>query len=433
MQTSSAVPLAAATVALALTTASGQSCPGPVFSPEARYPAGPSAANMAVGDFNNDTHPDLVTTLSNTRAVAVLLNNGDGTFGAPQQFPTSAVTAFGIAVDDFNNDQIDDVVVGGGQSGYVMVMLGDGNGGLGPSTEFGTGVFGAPTSLAPGDFDGDGNVDLAVNTNSSNIRVFRGLGNGTLANPDFLFIPGTTGTLDIRVAHMDADTDPDLVIGDQNAVVVLRGAAGTSFTTTTPVSFSSFNRGVDVGDFDNNGTIDVITSGVLPEDVSVYLNNGAGALSFASSIVVSSVPTRLRTADFDLDGNLDAAINITNSDAMGLLQGDGSGAVSLAGTFPGGNEPLAVVVDDFDSNGTPDVATVQRASGDVSVYLNACPAACNAADIAAPFGVLDLADIDAFIAAFTSASPDADIAPPSGVLDLADIDAFIAAFFGGCP
>jgi len=58
---------------------------------------------------------------------------------------------------------------------------------------------------------------------------------------------------------------------------------------------------------------------------------------------------------------------------------------------------------------------------------------CNAADLAEPFGVLDLADVQAFIAAFTSQDPAADIAEPFGVLDLADVQAFIAAFAGGCP
>lgn len=59
--------------------------------------------------------------------------------------------------------------------------------------------------------------------------------------------------------------------------------------------------------------------------------------------------------------------------------------------------------------------------------------ACGPADLAAPFGVIDLADIDAFIAAFVAGDAPADLAPPAGVLDLADIDAFIAAFVAGCP
>jgi uncharacterized membrane protein len=58
---------------------------------------------------------------------------------------------------------------------------------------------------------------------------------------------------------------------------------------------------------------------------------------------------------------------------------------------------------------------------------------CNVADIAEPFGVLDLADVQAFIAGFLGSDPIADIAPPAGVFDLADVQAFIAAFNAGCP
>lgn len=58
---------------------------------------------------------------------------------------------------------------------------------------------------------------------------------------------------------------------------------------------------------------------------------------------------------------------------------------------------------------------------------------CNPADIAEPFGILDLADITAFIAGFTSQDPIADLAEPFGIFDLADITAFVDAFTTGCP
>ncbi|MBZ0171842.1 MAG: hypothetical protein K8E66_05635 [Phycisphaerales bacterium] len=61
------------------------------------------------------------------------------------------------------------------------------------------------------------------------------------------------------------------------------------------------------------------------------------------------------------------------------------------------------------------------------------PAGCNAADIAEPFGVLDLGDISAFVTAFVAQDPVADLAPPAGVFDLADLGAFVSAFIGGCP
>ena len=57
---------------------------------------------------------------------------------------------------------------------------------------------------------------------------------------------------------------------------------------------------------------------------------------------------------------------------------------------------------------------------------------CNAADLAEPFGVLDLADINAFVVAFTTQDPSGDI-DQNGIFDLADITGFVGAFTGGCP
>ncbi|USN98622.1 MAG: hypothetical protein H6810_10690 [Phycisphaeraceae bacterium] len=61
------------------------------------------------------------------------------------------------------------------------------------------------------------------------------------------------------------------------------------------------------------------------------------------------------------------------------------------------------------------------------------PGGCNAADIAQPWGTLDLADINAFASGFLASDPAADLAAPFGVFDLADINAFVTAFLGGCP
>ena len=58
---------------------------------------------------------------------------------------------------------------------------------------------------------------------------------------------------------------------------------------------------------------------------------------------------------------------------------------------------------------------------------------CNPADLAEPFGVLDLADISAFVGGFVALDPASDLAPPFGVFDLSDVVAFVGAFTAGCP
>jgi len=73
------------------------------------------------------------------------------------------------------------------------------------------------------------------------------------------------------------------------------------------------------------------------------------------------------------------------------------------------------------------------ASAKVVSYLATGDDGCNAADLAEPFGVLDLADVQTFIAGFTGQDPIADLVEPFGVWDLGDVQAFIAAFNAGCP
>jgi len=96
-----------------------------------------------------------------------------------------------------------------------------------------------------------------------------------------------------------------------------------------------------------------------------------------------------------------------------------------------------VVLGYFKSNTNSSTVGAARINGhgvdNLRIEVTLADQGCSAADLAEPFGVLDLGDTDAFIAAFLSQGLLADIAPPAGVLDLGDIDAFIAAFLGGCP
>ena len=99
----------------------------------------------------------------------------------------------------------------------------------------------------------------------------------------------------------------------------------------------------------------------------------------------------------------------------------------------GGSQPVYLAnllwVDDLMTDS--EVIALGGPSGDGIVLTGG--GGCNIADIAEPFGVLDLADISSFIQAFTGQDPVADIAPPMGVFDLADLTAFVGAFTGGCP
>jgi len=80
-----------------------------------------------------------------------------------------------------------------------------------------------------------------------------------------------------------------------------------------------------------------------------------------------------------------------------------------------------------------DGSVVEAGVDDVRILGVSCTSDACPADIAAPFGVLDLSDTNAFISAFSAGDSLADIAAPFGFLDLSDVDAYIASFLAGCP
>jgi hypothetical protein len=127
---------------------------------------------IAVGDVNRDGKADLVVaaatgpspvTFSLGGSVAVLLSNGDGTFGAPQNFPLAIAAVF-VAVADFNLDGSLDIAVAltndNAAGDAIAILPGNGKGSFGAAILFAAGQL--PNSLAVGDFNGDGKPDLAV-------------------------------------------------------------------------------------------------------------------------------------------------------------------------------------------------------------------------------------------------------------------------------
>lgn len=170
-----------ALTATGLKDAAGNGIAGVTFQPVQTIPtATGDIYALRSGDLNSDGRPDLVGVGS--QGFGIWLNNGDGTFAFEN---TNIINLSSSALVDVNNDGKLDLVAGRSSAATVYIFLGNGDGtfGDGPSAAFSSTA--SPVGLAAADFNGDGKVDLAVNSATSPpsgtafLTVYLGAGNGS--------------------------------------------------------------------------------------------------------------------------------------------------------------------------------------------------------------------------------------------------------------
>ena len=151
------------------------------------FPAcnGPSA--IVAADFNGDGTPDLAVTngyvTASTDHMAVLINNGDGSFANPVKYDYGN-SLVAIEAADLDGDGDQDLITVDNLNHVIHVMKNAGSGAFAAPVDYATGYtpWEWPQSVRAGDLDGDGDQDLAVaNMNDESVGIFINDGTGTFA------------------------------------------------------------------------------------------------------------------------------------------------------------------------------------------------------------------------------------------------------------
>lgn len=113
---------------------------------------------------------------------------------------------------------------------------------------------------------------------------------------------------------------------------------------------------VAMGDFNEDGRIDVLTADAYANTVSLLLNNGSSGFQTASPFPVGWSPQSLVAVDFNGDGHLDFATANYESNDVTVRLGDGQGGFAAASTYPVESHPMALAVADLNEDGNLDLA-----------------------------------------------------------------------------
>jgi hypothetical protein len=343
------------------------------------YATGQFPREVAAGDFHGSGFPDLVT--ADSGAIHLLPNNGDGTFAGPI---TLAVGSFGeLIARDFNGDGNLDLaaLTRTSQGLLVETFLGNGDGSFqAPRFSFVGSASLIPAKMVAGDFDGHGNLDLALVANDETVGHFQGLvtvlrgnGDGTFQVTDTHQVAGPfTIVTGLVAADFNGDGIPDLVETNRDGTVnVLLGNGDSTFQG--PVAFQPgvFAGSVAAADLRGNGITDLILTSVDPRDpaVSVLLGNGDGTFQAAVRTGVVTGAGSVLAGDFNGDGIPDLAV-ISAGNSVSVLQGNGDGTFQNPVSYLAGDTPVSLVAADFNGDGALDLATANFRSNDVTVLLN---------------------------------------------------------------
>ncbi|HZO58050.1 MAG TPA: VCBS repeat-containing protein, partial [Solirubrobacterales bacterium] len=306
---------------------------------------------VAAGDFDNDSHRDLVVGRT-TGNVAFVKGNGDGTFQSPVVFAWKQAffNAWSFASADVNGDSNLDVVWGASaaSTGCSISPI--------PTGQTCASAGGQTVTVADGD-----------------VRVWYGNGNGTFQENQY-FVSGVRhngGSLlanvgidagSLATTDVDGDNDPDVVVGSvngANTVVNVLKNNGASFlvqnlisqpasctTPCAPVYFPATSTqnspwGLSFGDVDNDGDRDLWV-GDRALYVYLYKNNGAGLFTLTPPAAeqVSGRPNVYLGHD-----TYRAAVGFTPSLGSGDLNDDSKADVVL-GLHSGTQTPASGTVHD---------------------------------------------------------------------------------------
>lgn len=276
-----------------------------------------AAKGLAAGLLNSGSNVDLVYPLDN--AFVPLNGNGNGTFAA--QASVSSVTAGSVVVGDLNADGLIDVIVSGSST---RVHLNNGSGGYTSSTV----AVGNPNGhVQVGDLNGDTDLDfVTVNNGSISIALNDG---GTVGGARTFTLQtistNTSNAQQVAVGDFDGDGDNDLAVsrGSSNVISFFENTSGVFAHNSDLSSQGTDSQGLVAADFNVDGHMDLAVANKGSDEIETfdYAGDGtSGNFAFTRNTPISTTanPELLAAGDMNGDGAPDLAVTHSDPDPQGF-------------------------------------------------------------------------------------------------------------------
>ena len=389
---------------------------GGLFVPQL-YRVRPAMFALAIGDFNEDLHPDIVVASQDTDSTSVLLSSGTGSFSGPHGgyvgwaekgslFPGVLNAPIQQFVGDLNGDGKPDLFhVDFGQTGTlpwnISVSLNDGTGHFAQDIKSpileGAFIFG---SLVTGDFRNSGKNDLIVipsqfgETLSGHFYNFvPSNGDGHFGRPITHNISHLPGTL--AAGDFNGDGKLDFVMVGSGTVDMFLGNGDGTFNIGPSLTYvNGFAPAtLYVADVNGDGKLDLLVPIALgPSTLLEFLGHGDGSFEPAKAVIVDVgsgsgfADPFFGIADLNHDGHLDVVVRNPQSFApfmpvFKIFMGQPDGTFILGNTYTpysGTNRTNSSTrqfpftnsfVGDFNGDGNPDIASFQEGPGGAYVQF----------------------------------------------------------------
>jgi hypothetical protein len=302
--------------------------------------------------------------------------------------PVSSDTPQAIALANTNGDNRPDILAVDADDSVVSLFLNDGNGGFSASPDNVFEVGGGPFAVSTGDFDRDGNTDLATaNIDDRTVTILYGDGNGSFGDRRDVSVDTTSAAcglpdseepIGVAVADYNNDSYPDLAVLGDSVVYLLRGFRndeGRGFTPLSPTCIGTRSEGafaITTGGFDGNEFPDLAISNSASM-VSVFLGNGNGTFRAARLLTVGEGPAGITVGRLDSDSRDDIAVvdSLELADLnVSLLFGNGDGTFKQEARTTAQVDSVAIANADFNNDGKTDLAVTNTFDFFVHILLN---------------------------------------------------------------